>query len=198
MRSGARVDRSERRPRNKAEEARAKEATRALLKQADGLFASPKSDALARAVRDAQGTAGFDDACAAYRAELGMPRDAALLNVFLDATDARLLADVLEAMLEHAFTLEEYQGLGVMPYAHARLAEQAKARGARYVVGYIDRRNNPSLMSAKRAGFAPFQLRTDRWRLFKRTVSYAPWHSVPRRTPTTGTAATAVPRAESE
>jgi len=102
MRSGARVDRSERRPRNKAEEARAKEATRALLKQADGLFASPKSDALARAVRDAQGTAGFDDACAAYRAELGMPRDAALLNVFLDATDARLLADVLEAMLEHA------------------------------------------------------------------------------------------------
>jgi len=86
-RSGAR---DERRPRGAAAEARARHATEAYLREAGAkLFGAgpggPRGDRLARAVREAHGTPGLDAACAAYVAELGPPRDAALASVFLDA-----------------------------------------------------------------------------------------------------------------
>jgi len=102
MRSGARVDRGEGRPRGKAEEARAAEAAKAYLKQADGLFSSPRGEALAKDLRDAHGSKGFDAACHAYRDELGMPVDVALLSLFLDVGEVALLADALESLLQLA------------------------------------------------------------------------------------------------
>ena len=52
LRSQAPRDRSEPRPRGKHAEARAKEATRAYLKDADRLFSSPKAEELAKAMDD--------------------------------------------------------------------------------------------------------------------------------------------------
>lgn len=90
-----RADR-EQRPRGAAAEARARAAAQQYLKQKGGaLFAkhgaSGRGEALAAAVRDAQGTAGFAEACRAYLRELGPPREASLCARFLDARDAELV-----------------------------------------------------------------------------------------------------------
>ena len=90
-RAGGRRDPNEPRPRGAAAEARAREASKAYLRDAGAkLFgagpAGARGDRLARAVRDAHGTPALADACAAYVAELGPPRDAALAAVFLDAS----------------------------------------------------------------------------------------------------------------
>jgi len=89
-RAGGRRDAGEPRPRGAAAEARARQASQTYLKDAaaklfGGVGAGPQGDRLARAVREAHGTPGLAGACAAYVAELGPPRDAALAAVFLDA-----------------------------------------------------------------------------------------------------------------
>jgi hypothetical protein len=91
------------RPRGAAAEARARAATRSYLKQIDGaLFAKSPAGAagepLARAVRDAHGSARFAEACAAYLAALGPPRDADLAALFLDAPRRELVLAGLEGL----------------------------------------------------------------------------------------------------
>jgi hypothetical protein len=86
----------ERRPRGAAAEARSQAATQQYLKKLGGsLFgkqgAGGHGDALARAVRDAQGTPGFAGACRAYLDELGAPQDASLCARFLDAGEPELV-----------------------------------------------------------------------------------------------------------
>ena len=98
-RSQGSTNRGQRGPRGKAAEARAAEASRGYLKDADRLFYSPEAEELAKAMRDAHGSAGFVEACHAYCAELGVPRDPALLSLFLDARDADLVSLGLEALL---------------------------------------------------------------------------------------------------
>jgi len=77
-----------------------------------------------------------------------------------------------EALLEYAFTREDYQGKGVMPAAMARIAEKAESRGGRRVITFVDHHNVPALKGCQRAGFSPYLLRLDRWRLFRRRVSF--------------------------
>ena len=91
--------RGDARPRGKAAEAREAEASRGYLKDADRLFASPEAEELAKAMRDAHGSPEFVEACRAYRARLGTPRDPALLSLFLDSADADLVSTALEALL---------------------------------------------------------------------------------------------------
>lgn len=95
--------RDEREPRGPAAEARTVEATAQYLKEIDKIFSNEKGgaegEALARAVRDAHGTAEVDDACRAYRDAIGMPDDPSLLGVFLDANDTSLVVAALEHML---------------------------------------------------------------------------------------------------
>jgi GNAT superfamily N-acetyltransferase len=79
-----------------------------------------------------------------------------------------------EALLEYAFTREDYQGKGVMPAAMARIAERARDHGARRVITFVDHENIPALKGCQRAGFAPYLIRTDRWRLFRRRVAFQP------------------------
>jgi hypothetical protein len=91
---GGRRDDRERRPRGPAAEARSRAATRAYLGKLDAaLFgkAGAGGEPLARAVRDAHGTPGLADACAAYLAAFGPPRDAALASLFLDAPRRELV-----------------------------------------------------------------------------------------------------------
>jgi hypothetical protein len=92
-RAGGRRGAKEPGPRGAEAEARARQAAQSYLRAAEAkLFgaagAGPRGDPLARAVRDAHGMPALAGACAAYAAELGPPRDAALAAVFLDA-DAR-------------------------------------------------------------------------------------------------------------
>lgn len=91
---GGRRDDRERRPRGAAAEARSREATRSYLAKLDAaLFAKGPAggEPHARAVRNAHGTPGLADACAAYLAALGPPREAALAALFLDAPHRELV-----------------------------------------------------------------------------------------------------------
>jgi hypothetical protein len=90
-----RADR-EPRPRGAAAEVRARDATQQYLKQKGGaLFAKHgvggRGEALAKAIRDAQGTPGFAEACRAFLRELGPPTEASLCARFLDARDPELV-----------------------------------------------------------------------------------------------------------
>jgi hypothetical protein len=92
----------ERRPQGAAAQARSKQATTAYLKEADKLFGSgpggAAGDSLARAVSESHGTPGFTDACRAYREGVGMPSDASLLSLFLDADDPALVAETIRTL----------------------------------------------------------------------------------------------------
>jgi hypothetical protein len=79
-----------------------------------------------------------------------------------------------EALLEGAFTLERYRGLGMMSHATALIAERAADVGARSVVTFVPKSNTSSLKGCQRAGFVPFLWRTERWRYFRRNLSFKP------------------------
>ena len=68
-------------------------------------------------------------------------------------------------MLEFSYTFKRYRGLGIMAPAVAWVAEQDHR--ARWAVTYVDRTNIPSLRGCRRAGFYPYQVTCDRWRLFR-------------------------------
>ena len=53
---------------------------------------------LANAMRDARGTPGLADACRAYREAVGVPEDASLLSLFLDAGESELVLTGLDAL----------------------------------------------------------------------------------------------------
>jgi GNAT superfamily N-acetyltransferase len=77
-----------------------------------------------------------------------------------------------EALLEFAYTLEEHRGLGVMPYAVAELAAEARRRGADRLVTFVPARNPTVLRFFQRIGFEPFSRRSERYRLFRRRVDH--------------------------
>lgn len=68
-------------------------------------------------------------------------------------------------MLEFAYTFKRFRGLGIMAPALAWVLEQEKQ--ARWAVTYVDRTNLPSLRGCRGAGFYPYQLSRDKWRLFR-------------------------------
>lgn len=79
-----------------------------------------------------------------------------------------------EALLEGAYTPEQYRGQGIMAYAMAVIAEHAADFGARWVVTFVGTDNLPSLKGCRRAGFAPYVERQEKWLLGRRTTSFAP------------------------
>jgi hypothetical protein len=115
-RDGA-VQREERRPRGKAAEQRAAQATKEYIQEIDKLFSDDvggaEGAALAKAVRDAHGSPGLADACRAFRDACGLPRNVELLSIFLDSNDPELVVAALEALLElqQAGELEVSKGL---------------------------------------------------------------------------------------
>lgn len=90
---------------------------RHALKQADELFSSGEGGAagasLEKEIRDAHGTPELTPACRSYRDQLGMPRDSALLSLFLDTGDQALVVAALEGLLaeKNAGSLEIGPGL---------------------------------------------------------------------------------------
>ena len=118
MRDGSGHQTREQRPRGRAAEAREKHATREAKKHLDSLFALGKGGAegarLAKAVREAHGTPELAEACRAYRDGVGMPEDAALLSLFLDARDRRLVVEALRVLAagRESGGLEISRGMG--------------------------------------------------------------------------------------
>lgn len=82
-----------------------------------------------------------------------------------------------EMLLEGAFTLEAWRGQGIMAAAMAQIAAKAAEHGARWVITMVFTSNIPSLKGCKKAGFAPYLCRTDRWRCFKRRSVFSPLSS---------------------
>jgi len=68
-------------------------------------------------------------------------------------------------MLEFAYTFKRFRGLGIMGPALAWVAE--RERRAHWAVTYVDRTNIPCLRGCRNAGFSPYLLSRDSWRLFR-------------------------------
>jgi RimJ/RimL family protein N-acetyltransferase len=83
-----------------------------------------------------------------------------------------------EALLEGAYTPPAYRGKGIMSEAMARVAENAGALGARWVITFVDQRNTASLKGCVRAGFAPYLKRHERFRLLHRQVRFEPIEAI--------------------
>jgi GNAT superfamily N-acetyltransferase len=77
-----------------------------------------------------------------------------------------------EALLEGAYTPDNYRGKGIMGAAMAEIAERAADLGARWVVTFVDEANQASFKGCIRAGFAPYLKRYERFRLFYRQVRF--------------------------
>jgi hypothetical protein len=77
-----------------------------------------------------------------------------------------------EALLENAFTPTAFRGQGIMSAGMAEIAAQAAQLGARWVLTVVSELNLASIKGCTRAGFAPYMLKTDRWRLLRREIRY--------------------------
>ena len=78
-----------------------------------------------------------------------------------------------EALLEGAFMRPSYRGHRIMPEAMYRITEKARdLPGVQYVMTFVEIHNIPALKGCRRCGFSPFILRTERWFMFKRTISF--------------------------
>ena len=100
------------------------------------------------------------------------PEENERVQAFFHGIFPRLAAD--EALLEGAFTPEEFRGQGIMAAAMAQLAELAGPLGARWVVTFVTADNLPSLKGCKRAGFAPYLTREESWQQFRRRLAFTP------------------------
>lgn len=79
-----------------------------------------------------------------------------------------------EAMIEGIYTAERYRGLNIMPVAATQIAEQARALGVRYGLGFIPLTNSASQRAGAKAGWTPFIKREERWLLFRRRIRFLP------------------------
>jgi Acetyltransferase (GNAT) family len=79
-----------------------------------------------------------------------------------------------EALLEFAFGLEQYRHLGAMPAVVPELVRIARANGVQRIVTWVPDRNAQVLRYFERSGFVPYGIRTERYRLFRRTIRFEP------------------------
>jgi hypothetical protein len=71
-----------------------------------------------------------------------------------------------EVLLEFAYTFEQFRGQKIMPAAMAEIAEKGLLSGARYAVTYVQKDNIAALKGCAAAGFSPYMIRNERWRIF--------------------------------
>jgi len=79
-----------------------------------------------------------------------------------------------EMLLEWAYTFVKFRGLGIMADAMSQISEKGAAAGAHWLYTYVALDNIPSLKGCRSAGYRPYQIRTERWRLFQRAESFEP------------------------
>ena len=71
-----------------------------------------------------------------------------------------------EGLLEFAFCLEKYRGMGIMQHSMAEIATKGKESGARWIITFVRADNIPSLKGCNRAGFSPYLVHEHKWRFF--------------------------------
>ena len=101
-----------------------------------------------------------------------MPSENDNVQSYFGGLFPRLAPD--EALLEGAFTSETHRGQRIMSCAMAQIAKKAEDFGARWAITFVSHDNIPSLKGCKRAGFIPFLIRKEKWRLFRRRVTFTP------------------------
>ena len=77
-----------------------------------------------------------------------------------------------EVLLEQAYTVGAFRGLGVMPLAMSRIAEMGRGCGARWAITFVAQDNIPALKGCERAGFRPYLIRRENWRWFHRRFAF--------------------------
>ena len=77
-----------------------------------------------------------------------------------------------EVLLEFAYTFEQFRGQKIMPAAMATIAEKGLVSGARYAVTYVQKDNIAALKGCAAAGFSPYMIRNERWRIFSFKESF--------------------------
>ena len=77
-----------------------------------------------------------------------------------------------EALIESIFTIPKYRSKGIMPAVLDKMAKKSKNLGLRYLILFVEIDNIPSLKGSHRSGFEPYVLRTEKWFLFKREISF--------------------------
>ena len=91
---------------------------------------------------------------------------------FFDGELGNLRKD--EVLLEFAYTFEQFRGQKIMPAAMAAIAEKGLSSGARYAVTYVQKDNVAALKGCAAAGFSPYMIRDERWRIFSFKESFRP------------------------
>jgi hypothetical protein len=89
---------------------------------------------------------------------------------FFDGEMRNLRKD--EVLLEFAYTFEQFRGQKIMPAAMAAIAEKGLLSGARYAVTYVQKDNIAALKGCAAAGFSPYMIRNERWRIFSFKESF--------------------------
>lgn len=77
-----------------------------------------------------------------------------------------------EVLFENVFTAPKYRGLGILPAVLHQISEISKDSGANYAISFGAIKNINTSRSFNYAGFHPYILRKEKWRLFKQTVTY--------------------------
>jgi GNAT superfamily N-acetyltransferase len=77
-----------------------------------------------------------------------------------------------EMLLEGGFTPEAYRGKSLMSWTMATLAEKAREMGFAKAIGFIRADNIPSLKASIAAGYKPYCIRIDIWRLLQRKIVF--------------------------
>lgn len=90
---------------------------------------------------------------------------------FFDGELTNLRKD--EVLLEFAYTFEMFRGQKIMPAAMAAIAEKGLLSGARYAVTYVQKDNIAALKGCAAAGFSPYMVRNERWRIFAFKESFS-------------------------
>lgn len=75
-------------------------------------------------------------------------------------------------LLESAFTVPKYRGLGLHPAGMYHVAMKGKEIGANTAISFCRTTNINSLRSFNYAGFYPYTLRIEKWFLFRKTVQF--------------------------
>jgi hypothetical protein len=83
---------------------------------------------------------------------------------FFDGELANLHAE--DVLLEFAYTFDGFRGQKIMGAAMAAIAEKGLLSGARYAVTYVQKDNIAALKGCSAAGFSPYMVRSERWRMF--------------------------------
>jgi hypothetical protein len=78
-----------------------------------------------------------------------------------------------EMLLEWAYTFKKYRGLGIMAPAMAAISEEGAKKGARWLMTFVEHSNIPSLRGCRSAGYRPYKIREDRWRLYRCNETFA-------------------------